>query len=390
MKKFMLLGFRDFFSSQSLVFDSSRESSFKFDFTKDSLKEKGVSNQSRVKGISSLILLLILFLFSNFLIAQVTIDGNPIEWGTAAVTGQPIYSYQSDPFGSGVVDNQFTNGSKDFMLAADQSWVIGQTKAKNDISNGAAVLIGSKLYFAGDRTSNNGDAQIGFWFYLNGTGPNVNGHFAPPHVVGDLLILADFTGGGRNALVTVYKWVGTGGNVPNTGGTLNTTSLSGTVAENNDRSYPIPIGWTFIHTAYETNEFYEGVVNLADLGLSNFCFASFLLEARSSQSITASLDDFVGGAFGGVPDIPTPGPVARCGAGSVNLTASGCAGGTLKWYATATSTTVLVTGSTYTTPSITQTTSYFVSCTNVNGCESKRAEVKATINPNPTVTVNSA
>ena len=69
MKKFMLLGFRDFFSSQSLVFDSSRESSFKFDFTKNGLKEKGVSNQSRGRGISSLILLLMLFLFSNFLSA---------------------------------------------------------------------------------------------------------------------------------------------------------------------------------------------------------------------------------------------------------------------------------------------------------------------------------
>ena len=385
----MLIGFRDFFSSQSLVFDSSRESSFKFDFTKNGLKEKGVSNQSRVKGISSLILLLLLFLFSNFLSAQVTVDGNPIEWGTAAVTGQPIYSYQSDPFGNGVVDNQFTKGSKDFMLAADQRWVIGQTKAKNDIANGAAVLIGTNLYFAGDRTSNNGDAQIGFWFYLNGTGPAPEGNFAPPHVVGDLLILANFTNGGRNALVTVYKWVGTGGNVPNTGGTLNTTNATGIIAQNNDAVFPIPVGWSFISPNYLTNEFYEGEVDLASLGLSNFCFASFLLEARSSQSITASLDDFVGGAFGGVPDIPTPGPVARCGAGSVNLTASGCAGGTLKWYATATSTTVLVTGPTYTTPSITETTSYFVSCTNVNGCESKRAEVKATINPNPTVTVNS-
>ncbi|MBF2710045.1 hypothetical protein, partial [Flavobacterium soyangense] len=322
MKRFTLSGFLNLFTPKDLVFESSGESSFKFDFSKDNLKENSHLYESSSRGISSLILLLILFLFSNFLSAQITVDGNPTEWGTSAVTSLPIYTYQADPFGNGVVDNQFTNGSKDFMLAADLTWAIGQTKAKNDIANGAAALIGTDLYFAGDRTSNNGDAQIGFWFYLNGTSPAPNGHFAPPHAVGDLLILADFTGGGRNALVTVYKWVGSGGNVPNTGGTLNTTSIAGTVAENNDVAYPIPVGWSFINSTYATNEFYEGKVDLASLGLSNFCFASFLLEARSSQSITASLDDFVGGVFGGKPTVTVSTTPILCLGGSSTVTAS--------------------------------------------------------------------
>jgi hypothetical protein len=78
MKRFTLRGFRDFFSSQSLGFDSSRESGFKLDFSRKGLIERGFSNQSRSKGSSSLILLLTLFLFSNFLSAQqvITIDGN--------------------------------------------------------------------------------------------------------------------------------------------------------------------------------------------------------------------------------------------------------------------------------------------------------------------------
>ncbi len=255
---------------------------------------------------------------------KITIDGNPYDWSLANLSTFPVHSYQLDKFGNGVVDSQFTEGSKDFFEAEDLRWSVSQTKAKNDIANGAAVLTnsyididgnthtGSFLTFAGDRTSNNGDAQIGFWFYLGGTGPHTRADgtrdFAPNHTVGDLLILADFTGGGRLATVTVYRWVGDGtGDVPNTNGNLHTTNCSGTVAENNDTAYPIPDGWMFLpgQSCYETNEFYEGVVDLACItgqgGAVSVCFSSFLLETRSSQSITASLDDFVSGGFAGKP-----------------------------------------------------------------------------------------
>src|SRR5262249_19152524 len=151
--------------------------------------------------------------------------------------------------------------------------------------------------------------QIGFWFYLNGTAPHVRADgtqdFAPEHVVGDLLILADFTGGGRNAAVTVLQWVATGGNVPNTNGTLNTTNIVGIAAENNAGSAPVPSGWIFQSNTFATNEFYEGVVDLAGLNLPSLCFSSFLLETRSSQSITASLDDFVSASFNVRPQKPT-------------------------------------------------------------------------------------
>lgn len=71
MKRFTLQGFRIFFSSQSLDFDSSRESDFKLDFSKNGLTERGFSNQSRGRGIGSLILMLVLFsLFSNVSWAQ--------------------------------------------------------------------------------------------------------------------------------------------------------------------------------------------------------------------------------------------------------------------------------------------------------------------------------
>jgi hypothetical protein len=144
---------------------------------------------------------------------SITVDGNPSDWYVgSAVRSIPTYKHIQDPFGNGVIDNQFTSGSKDITPALNQRWANGQTKAKNDIANAAVVLDGTTLYFAGDRTSTNGTAQIGFWFFKNGTGPIEDypgagqGYFSPERAVGDLLILSDFTGGGRYAAVTVYQW----------------------------------------------------------------------------------------------------------------------------------------------------------------------------------------
>ena len=83
-----------------------------------------------------------------------------------------------------------------------------------------------------NRTSNKGDAQIGFWFYQAGTAPAVDPitgaqDFAPEHAVGDLLVLANFTGGGKFASVSLFKWVRDGtGNAPNTNGMSDTLSIT--------------------------------------------------------------------------------------------------------------------------------------------------------------------
>ncbi len=91
--------------------------------------------------------------------------------------------------------------------------------------------------------------------------------------------------------------------------------------------------------------------------------------------------------------VPISIPTSRCGAGSLTLGASGCAG-TYNWYAASTGGTSLGVGSSYITPSISTSTTYYVNCT-VGGCVSTRAAVLATINiiPSaptiPTVTINS-
>jgi len=88
-----------------------------------------------------------------------------------------------------------------------------------------------------------------------------------------------------------------------------------------------------------------------------------------------------------IPAAPTVTNGARCGAGSVTLSASGGVDGQYRWYTAATGGTAISgeVNSIYVTPSLTTTTPYFVSIN--NGCESPRTAVTATINSLPAIPV---
>lgn len=81
---------------------------------------------------------------------------------------------------------------------------------------------------------------------------------------------------------------------------------------------------------------------------------------------------------------PTTTAAARCGTGTVTLTAAGGAAGQYRWYTVPTGGTALAgqTNNTYTTPSIAATTTYYVAVNN-GTCESTRTAVTATINTIP-------
>ena len=80
------------------------------------------------------------------------------------------------------------------------------------------------------------------------------------------------------------------------------------------------------------------------------------------------------------PAAPTASNVSRCGPGTVGLSATSAA--TISWYSAATGGTLLGTGSSYTTPSISATTTYYAEAN--NGCASAtRTAVQAIINPIP-------
>ncbi|MBK8372339.1 MAG: hypothetical protein IPL20_13465 [Saprospiraceae bacterium] len=87
------------------------------------------------------------------------------------------------------------------------------------------------------------------------------------------------------------------------------------------------------------------------------------------------------------PSSPSVTNGARCGTGSVTLTASGCSGGTINWYSSALGGTILGTGTSFATPSISSTTTYYAGCT-TGDCTSARVAVTASIVPIHTVSVS--
>ncbi len=84
-----------------------------------------------------------------------------------------------------------------------------------------------------------------------------------------------------------------------------------------------------------------------------------------------------------IPSVSSVQQGVRCGTGTVDLSAVVSAG-TANWYATSTGGSILFTGLTATTPSISTTTNYFVEAFN-GGCSSARTLVTATVNPIPTI-----
>ena len=125
-------------------------------------------NAFRKMKISFLLLLVLSFFFSE-IHAQPFINGDPSEW--PAILNNPANlkkAFRHDPFQSNGIDDQWTGGSADGDAHpnTDWHWVLGNSNDKGDIANAGAILVGTKLFFFGDRAATNGDAQIGFWFFL--------------------------------------------------------------------------------------------------------------------------------------------------------------------------------------------------------------------------------
>jgi hypothetical protein len=211
-------------------------------------------------------------------------------------------------------------GSKDDLDTTSWNWKNGSVPDKDDLAHAYAAryLSGGNvyLYFGANRIANNGDSQIGFWFFLGSVGPLAGGTFGPSgHTNGDILVLSDFTQGGTVVTVRVFEWHSPGGAINGTldliAGTTSTTAdcIGPPAVSSGDQfcatvnTAVTPSPWQFTDKSganpgsFNPGEFYEGGINLSALGLGNECFSSFLSETRSSQSVDATLKDFVGGKF---------------------------------------------------------------------------------------------
>jgi uncharacterized repeat protein (TIGR01451 family) len=236
---------------------------------------------------------------------------NDIVNGTST-SGAIAASFLTDAVNT-TADNIFTGGgSKDTVGIQQGPWLFTDSKpqGKDDITHAYAATYtdpsnGHLLLFAGlDRFDNSGDATAGFWFFKNPISENPDvtqngGHpFIGAHADGDILLVSDFTIAGSVSNIKVFRWTGddsTGSLVALNSG--NPIAGSTFVIVN---SAPIAVPWSYTNKSGQSQpaagEFLEEGVDLTALGLEG-CFSSFLAEARSSQSPTATLSDFVIGSF---------------------------------------------------------------------------------------------
>lgn len=243
----------------------------------------------------------------------------PDDWNTLNCDGGNAL-VKTGVIHDGLGTSIFTGGgSKDPEQLGSWKHKNGSVPDKDEIINAyAAKYLGSPsgdniLVFGADRFDNSGTAFIGFWFFRDSVFAAADGRFRKgplasdalsSHQVGDILILIEFTNGGAIATAKVFEWVGTGGS--ESGGTLNDitgTAPAGSVFSiSNSAAQSIPgscSAWDYTPKGgapggpIPVNAFFEGAINLdAFPALAGACFSSFMVETRSSASVTATLKDF--------------------------------------------------------------------------------------------------
>lgn len=254
-----------------------------------------------------------------------------VSGSLASSAASPTFVQDGDDFSGGVtvpaglpIDDTtyFTGGgSKDVNDIPQWRHTSGdQAPDKDEILNAGAVAYTKDtdgdsvpellIYFFLDRFANNGDAQVGFWFFQGSVGLNANGTFSGAHQVGDILVLSHFTQGGDVDTIQVYQWVGPPDadnlDLIATGVDCSVTAPDDTACATVNKATtsgqpPWPYVTKFPERGasannYAPSTFYEGGINATKLGLEG-CLQSFLAETRSSQSLDAQLKDFALGTF---------------------------------------------------------------------------------------------
>ena len=268
------------------------------------------------------------------------LDGNIFEsadpgddWTTVNCTNTDNADVKTGVLFDGLGPTVFTTGgSKDDLdISSWRHKTEQNSPPKDEILNAyAAKYTGSPdgdsiLAFGADKFDTSGTAFIGAWFFKTAVFAASDGRFrqandptAPlaVHSIGDVLVLLNFPGGGSNfAEKKVFEWVGPGGtcnapatlvngvlcDITNTGQANSVEGLSNLLQGAQAIPGTCP---AWVHTpkdgptgTIQSNAFFEGAINISDFPALTACFASFMLETRSSDSVGAQLKDFVLGDF---------------------------------------------------------------------------------------------
>ena len=215
----------------------------------------------------------------------------------------------------------FQGGSKDIhdLQGDPHEWhwrTNDESPDKDDITNAYAAAYDAGgdfvLTYGADRYSESGDAKLGFWFFQQEVGLADDGiSFTGQHQVNDVLIQVNYSGGGKIAGASAYRWVGSGGshgsldllaaaNPPDCKDSPIGATLCATVnAENIDPAWPYSAKSSSHVDAgiIPSNNFFEGGINITkELG-EELCFSSFVATTRTSTAFDARLKDFALGDF---------------------------------------------------------------------------------------------
>jgi hypothetical protein len=240
--------------------------------------------------------------------ADITEKPGPLPAGFSALGAKVDYALPDH--------STYATGSKD-TLSVSPGW---QCKKSNNVGDKTDILNAYSaaytnpdnghliLYFGVELAAPNGDANVGMWFLQNEVDCDASGGgnvgFTGDHKDGDVFVVSSFTNGGSQANVTAYEWVGD----DNTGGIGASTvggALCGTPGDPDivcaiTNEAPVNTPWNSPDKDggdLNPTEFFEGGIDLtAAFGTgSSTCFARFLGNTRSSQSLTATIFDFAGG-----------------------------------------------------------------------------------------------
>jgi PKD repeat protein len=209
---------------------------------------------------------------------------------------------------------------------------------------------------------------------------NLNNYVGNPGAILAFRNLADY---GNNLYIDNINITGTGTPVAPTASFTSTPTAATCTGQtvqytSTSTGTPTTYAWTFAGGTPATSTAQNPTVTYATAGTYN----ASLTVTNSTGTNTSNQTNYI--TVNAAPTAPTTTHANRCGTGIVSLGATS-SDGTLSWFAAATGGTALGTGATFTTPSISTTTTYYVSST-ASGCTSARTPVVATINPTPTVT----